>query len=327
MLVDEATIELKAGDGGNGLVSFRREKFVPKGGPDGGDGGDGGDIYFVVNADVNTLFDLNRQKQFRAGNGQRGMRAKKKGKDGEDLEIKVPPGTIVLNPVTRQVIADLTTPGQHFFIAQGGKGGRGNYHFATAIKQAPRHAESGSAGEKKVVKLELKLIANVGIIGLPNCGKSTLLSVISAARPKIADYPFTTLEPHLGVVNVDGRQFVAADIPGLIEGAAEGKGLGHKFLQHVERCQILWHLIDIGSAEPVIDYRVVRAELGKFSKKLVEKDELVVMTKMDTKPAKEAQNLATKLHRELKKPVFAISAATGKGIKALLFRTFDLLEP
>jgi GTP-binding protein len=326
MLVDETKIIVKAGDGGDGLASFRREKFVPRGGPDGGDGGDGGDVWFVVSPDVHTLFDYSRLKSHRAEDGAKGQKGRKTGRDGANLVLKIPPGTIITDLTRGQVMADLTASDQKLLIAEGGKGGRGNYHFATAVRQAPRYAEPGFPGEEKTLKLELKLIAQVGIIGLPNSGKSTLLSVISAARPKIADYPFTTLEPSLGVVNVDGYQFVAADIPGLIEGAAEGKGLGHKFLKHIERCQIIWHLIDTNSADPVIDYKIVRSELEKFSKELMRKEELVVLTKIDTQPDEESKRVLAKLKKSLRKPILAISTAAGKGIKELLYETISLLQ-
>lgn len=326
MLVDEALITVKAGDGGDGIASFRHEKYVPKGGPDGGDGGDGGDIYFVVQGDVHTLFDYARAKQFAAERGANGMKAKKTGKDGEDLELKVPPGTMVFDAATGILIADLRQLGERLLIVKGGRGGRGNAHFATATRQAPRYAERGTPGEEKKLKLELKLIAEVGIIGLPNAGKSTLLSVISAARPKIADYPFTTLEPNLGVVNVDGRQFVAADIPGLIEGAAEGKGLGHKFLKHVERCKLLWHLIDVTGTDPVNDYGTVRSELEKFSLELAKKDEIVVLTKIDAMPGHAVEKMAAALKKTLKRPIHPISAASGNGVQMLLFETLKHID-
>lgn len=326
MLVDEAIITVTAGDGGDGLASFRREKFVPRGGPDGGDGGKGGDIYVVVNPDVNTLFDYSRLKNFRAERGENGMKARKTGKDGEELELKVPPGTIITDEKSGQVIADLTNRGEKLLLVKGGKGGLGNYHFATATRQAPRHAEPGAPGEERKLKLELKLIAEVGIIGLPNSGKSTLLSVISAARPKIADYPFTTLEPNLGVVAIEGRTFVAADIPGLIEGASEGKGLGHKFLRHIERTKILWHLVDANGLRLTEVYRAVRKELEKFSPSLAKKEEIVVLTKIDAIPDHTVQTLTTALKRSLKRPIFAISAASGKGLKELLYETSRLLQ-
>jgi len=326
MIVDEALITVKAGDGGNGLASFRREKYVPKGGPDGGDGGDGGDVYFVVRGDVHTLFDYARAKVFLAPRGENGMKAKKTGKDGSDLELKVPPGTIVMNAATGESIADLREIGDRLLIAKGGKGGRGNSHFATATRQAPRYAEHGTPGEERRLKLELKLIAEVGIIGLPNAGKSTLLSVISAARPKIADYPFTTLEPNLGVVKVGDRTFVAADIPGLIEGAAEGKGLGHKFLKHIERCRLLWHLIDANSLRLQEDYQTVRKELEKFSPELAKKEEIVVLTKTDALPPHTVKKIVATLKRSLKRPIFAISAVSGEGVNKVLFETTGALQ-
>lgn len=295
MLVDEAQITLKAGDGGDGLASFRHEKYVPRGGPDGGDGGDGGDIYFVVAADVNTLFDYLRVKQFRAEGGQNGRKKKQTGQDGSDLELKIPPGTIVTDAESGQAIADLTKTGDRLIIAHGGKGGRGNYHFATATHQAPHEAEPGTPGQERRLKLELKLIAQVGIIGLPNAGKSTLLARISAARPKIADYPFTTLEPNLGVAQIDKKTFVVADIPGLIEGASDGKGLGVKFLRHVERTKLLWHLVDATSADPVKDYRTIRDELQKFSAALAKKPEIIVLNKIDAMDKKAGDKLTKTL--------------------------------
>lgn len=305
MLVDEATIHIKAGKGGDGAVSFRREKYVPRGGPDGGDGGKGGDIIFVCTNSVDTLFDYSRLKDYKAENGYRGAKTRKHGKDGADLTLRVPPGTIFYDGDKK--IADLKKEGEDFIVANGGKGGLGNDHFKTPTNQTPREFTAGKQGDEKDLKLVLKLIADIGIIGLPNAGKSTLISSISHAKPKVADYPFTTIEPVLGVASYDKKQMVLADIPGLIEGASEGRGLGHKFLRHIERTRLLLHLIDATSENPQKDYRTIRAELEKFSPELSLKPEIVIFSKID---------LVNKL------PDFkydlAISAATGKGIKELL---------
>jgi len=305
MLVDEATIHIKAGKGGDGAVSFRREKYVPRGGPDGGDGGNGGDIIFVCTNSVDTLFDYSRLKDYKAENGYRGAKTRKHGKDGADLTLRVPPGTIFYDGDKK--IADLKKEGEDFIAANGGKGGLGNDHFKTPTNQTPRKFTAGKQGDEKNLKLVLKLIADIGIIGLPNAGKSTLISSISHAKPKVADYPFTTIEPVLGVANYDKKQMVLADIPGLIEGASEGRGLGHKFLRHIERTKLLLHLIDATSENPQKDYRAIRAELEKFSRELSLKPEIVVFSKID---------LVDKLP-DLKYDL-AISAATGKGIKELL---------
>ncbi|PYQ48990.1 MAG: GTPase ObgE [Acidobacteria bacterium] len=251
MFIDQATIRVKAGDGGNGCVAFRREKYVPKGGPSGGDGGSGGSVFVVGTKRLNTLYHLQFQRDWRAGRGQHGMGSNCSGLAGEDVVIELPIGSVVRDKDTNEVLADLTTEGERVLVAKGGRGGLGNQHFATSTRQAPRFAQPGDAGEERQLFIELKLIADVGIVGLPNAGKSTLISVISAAKPKIADYPFTTLAPNLGVVKADDDQtFVVADIPGLIEGAHEGHGLGHEFLRHVERCSLLLHLVDLSANEP-----------------------------------------------------------------------------
>lgn len=308
MLVDEATIHIKAGKGGDGAVSFRREKYVPRGGPDGGDGGRGGDIVFVCTNSVDTLFDYSRLKDYKAENGYAGKKTRKHGKDGSDLILRVPPGTVFYDG--KQKIVDLKKEGDDFIVAHGGKGGLGNDHFKTATNQTPREFTAGKPGEERDLKLVLKLIADVGIIGLPNAGKSTLISAISHAKPKVADYPFTTLEPVLGVATYDKKQIILADVPGLIEGASQGRGLGHKFLRHIERTKLLLHLIDATSEDPQKDYRTVRGELEKFSKELAQKPEIIVLSKTDL------------VNDDKKLPDFkydlAISAATGKGIKKLL---------
>lgn len=320
MLVDDATIEVSAGKGGRGLASFRHEKYVPRGGPDGGDGGDGGDVSIVVDPAVHTLFDYFRLKKFSAQDGENGRKKKATGKSGEDLNLKVPPGTQVFDG--DRLLADLTKPGEKLLIVRGGKGGRGNVHFATATHQTPMEAEPGKPGERRSLRLVLKLIAEVGIIGLPNVGKSTLLSHISAARPKIANYPFTTLEPNLGVVSVGGTsQFVVADIPGLIEGAHKGKGLGVKFLRHIERTKLLWHMVDATSLDPIGDYKTVRGELGSFSKELPQKPELVVLNKIDAVPPDQISKIATALKKASKAHVFGISGVSGKGIPELVHAT------
>jgi len=307
MFIDEAIIDIEAGKGGNGAVSFRHEKYVAKGGPDGGDGGDGGDIVFTASNSIYALANYARLKQYKAENGFAGSRAKRHGKNGQDLILSVPPGTIFSDLNTNTIVADLKKEGESFVAVMGGKGGLGNVHFATSTNQTPHEFKPGEDGQKTKLKLELKLIADVGIIGLPNAGKSTLISAISNSKPKVADYPFTTLEPVLGSVKFDDKNIIFADIPGLIEGAHSGKGLGHKFLRHIERTKILLHLIDATSDNLERDYKTIRKELDKFSPKLSLKKEIVVLSKMD---------LAGKI-----KPFkhdLEISAATGKGIKELL---------
>ena len=330
MITDEVTIKLTAGKGGDGCVSFRREKYIPKGGPDGGDGGDGGDIYFKVNPSVNTLTYFNMKKEFKAENGEAGGKNQRKGADGEDLNLDVPPGTIVYQisnfqfPISKQKIEkiiDLVKEGESYKIAKGGRGGWGNVHFATATHQTPREANPGMPGEEKTIKLEMQLIADVGIIGLPNAGKSTLISRISHAKPKIANYPFTTLKPNLGVVKVDDKfSFIAADIPGLIEGASKGKGLGHKFLKHIKRTNILVHLIDANSDDYARDYKIIRDELKLFHTSLANKKEIICINKIETINEKSLKVNNQKLKAKIKSNPFLISAATGEGIKELLYK-------
>ncbi len=319
MFIDRATIRVKAGDGGAGCVAFRREKFVPKGGPSGGDGGTGGSVFIEASKRLNTLYHLQFQREWKGGRGQHGMGSKCSGHDGDDVVIQLPIGSVVRDKTTEEVLADLTHDGQRVLIAKGGRGGLGNQHFATATRQAPRFAQPGEAGDERELFIELKLIADIGIVGLPNAGKSTLISVISAAKPKIADYPFTTLVPNLGVVKADDEEtFVVADIPGLIEGAHEGHGLGHEFLRHVERCSALLHLVDLSSGEtPDKDAEVVARELELHSKTLAEKPRVVCGSKLDSALPGNAQ----KMKRYAKKHGYAyheISAVTGDNVRELI---------
>ncbi|MEI6638571.1 MAG: GTPase ObgE [Chlorobium sp.] len=311
--VDSASIFVQAGDGGKGCVSFRREKFVPKGGPDGGDGGSGGHVWLRTNRQLTTLLDFKYKNKYIAVRGVHGQGARKTGRDGAGIVIDVPCGTIVRNAETHEIIADLTGEEQELMIARGGKGGRGNQHFATPTRQAPRYAEPGQKGEGLTLDMELRLMADVGLVGFPNAGKSTLISVISAAKPKIADYPFTTLVPNLGIVRYEEyKSFVMADIPGIIEGAAEGKGLGLQFLRHIERTKILAILIAADSPDIVEEYRTLLGELEKFDKGLLEKPRMVVITKMDI-AAEELEIPA--LEEGIK--VLSISAVSGGGLKEL----------
>ncbi|MBV5303465.1 MAG: GTPase ObgE [Chlorobium sp.] len=311
--VDSASIFVQAGDGGKGCVSFRREKFVPKGGPDGGDGGRGGHVWLRTNRQLTTLLDFKYKNKYIAVRGVHGQGARKTGRDGADIVIDVPCGTIVRNAETHEIIADLTGEEQELLIARGGKGGRGNQHFATPTRQAPRYAEPGQKGEGLTLEMELKLMADVGLVGFPNAGKSTLISVISAAKPKIADYPFTTLVPNLGIVRYEEyKSFVMADIPGIIEGAAEGKGLGLQFLRHIERTKILAILIAADSIDIADEYRTLLEELEKFDKGLLDKPRMVVVTKMDIA----AEDLAIPTLGE-GIMVLPISAVSGQGLKEL----------
>jgi GTP-binding protein len=319
--VDQVRIQVKAGGGGRGCVSFRREKFVPKGGPNGGDGGDGGDVVVVTDAGLTTLLDLRYQRLYRAGRGEHGKGKDQHGRKGEDRTIAVPVGTIIRDAETGDPLADLTRAGERVVVARGGKGGKGNAHFASSTNRSPRHSQPGLPGEEKTLDIELRLLADVGIIGLPNVGKSTLIAAISSARPKIADYPFTTLVPNLGVVEwAEGKSYVVADIPGLVEGAHRGGGLGHQFLRHVARTSLLVHLTDgtrfVGD-EPLADWRVVNRELELFSPDLKLKTQLVVINKLDLPAARDnLQALATALRAE-GVSFCAISAVTGEGVAAL----------
>lgn len=327
MFLDYAKIYIKSGDGGSGSVSFRREKYVPRGGPDGGDGGRGGHVIFRVSSGLTTLSHFRYQHHFKAKNGNPGEGGNRFGKNGDDIVIEVPPGTIIKEADTSRLIADLTHPGMEFMALKGGRGGRGNSHFATPTRQAPRIAERGEAGSELWVALELKLLADVGLIGYPNVGKSTLISRISAARPKIADYPFTTLEPNLGVVDHKGQSFVAVDIPGLIEGAHLGAGLGLQFLRHIERTRILVHLIDLSGLsgrDPYQDYLQINQELKEYNPLLADKIQLIVPNKTDLPQSKEIiEQFKSHFSNE---PMFPISAATGEGIEPLLDQLIGLLQ-
>jgi len=318
MFIDEVKIWVKAGDGGNGCVSFRREKFIPKGGPDGGDGGAGGNVYLRAVENLDTLLDFIGKYHWRAKNGQPGSGKNKHGSDGQDLIINVPPGTLIYDINLDLLLKDLNKVGLKVCICRGEKGGRGNKSFATSTNQTPRHAEPSKKGQERDIRLELKLIADVGLVGIPNAGKSTLISRCSAARPKIADYPFTTLEPVLGIVELsDFRRFVMADIPGLIEGAHNGAGLGYEFLKHIERTRIIVHILDIiptvGSG-PVENYKAIRNELEQYSKALAQKEEIIVANKIDLDPD---GKIVKDLKKKLKKKIYPISAVTGEGIKEL----------
>lgn len=320
--VDYVKIYVKAGDGGRGCVAFRREKYVPLGGPSGGDGGRGGHIIFRASRELNTLLDLRYQREYKAKRGQHGMGKKMHGKDGEDRIIPVPVGTIIKDADTEEVIADLDSEGIETIIAKAGRGGQGNAHFATPTRQAPKFAQPGEEGEEKNLVIELKLLADVGLIGLPNAGKSTLISVISSARPKIADYPFTTLTPNLGVVKLkDFRSFVVADIPGLIEGAHKGAGLGFQFLRHIERTSLLLHLVDasdMSDSDSVEDLKKINKELELYSSNLLKKTQAVVGTKTDIAIDKKRLRKLAKYCKSKKIDFFPVSAVTGKGIKELL---------
>lgn len=329
MFIDQVTVYVKAGDGGNGIAAFRREKYVPKGGPAGGDGGHGGDVIFEVDEGLNTLIDFRYNRHFKASRGENGMSKGKHGKDAEPLVVPVPPGTVVYDDDTNEMIADLTNDGQRAIIAHGGKGGRGNIRFATSRNPAPNLSENGEPGEERNIRVELKVIADVGLVGFPSVGKSTLLSVVSAARPKIADYHFTTLSPNLGVVDTeDGRSFVMADLPGLIEGAHEGVGLGHQFLRHVERTRLIVHVIDMASIEgrdPYDDYVKINEELKAYDKSLTEKKQIIVANKMDMPEADEnLQAFKEKLDDDI--PVYPISSITKEGLTVLLYRIADELD-
>lgn len=327
MFIDSVKIKVKAGDGGNGLVAFRREKYVPLGGPSGGDGGKGGSIIFEVDTNKSTLLDLRYSKSIVAKSGGAGKNKKMSGADGEDVIIKVPQGTVVRDLKDNSLIADLVEVNQRAIIAKGGKGGKGNRHFATGRDSAPEFAQPGEIGEAKEISLELKLLADVGLVGFPSVGKSTLLSVVSAAKPEIADYHFTTLKPNLGMVQVkDGRSFVMADLPGLIEGASQGKGLGHEFLRHIERCRVLIHVIDIGSVDgrnPIDDYKIINEELKQYEYRLSERPQIVFANKIDMDNALDNLKQFKKEFPDVK--VFEGSAIIHEGIDELLYATADLL--
>ncbi len=323
--LDEARIFVKSGDGGAGMISFRREKYVPRGGPSGGDGGDGGDIVLVANPKINTLRAFGRTVHFRAESGARGGSGNKTGARGADQEIEVPVGTVVRDD-DGNLLADLTRPGQRVVVAKGGRGGKGNTRFKSSTRQAPRIAEKGAPGTERWLQLELKLMADVGIFGVPNAGKSTLLSVISNAKPRIADYPFTTLVPNLGMVQMDYRDMVVADIPGLVEGAHQGVGLGHDFLKHVQRTRILIHLLDGTSSDAIGDFHQINTELALFDEHLLERPVLVVVNKMDLPEAQEAWPVLQAQLVELGHEAMNISAATQQNTRQLVGRIFEMLD-
>jgi len=325
---DEAFITVQSGDGGRGCVSFRREKFIPRGGPDGGDGGKGGDVIFKSSSHRRTLYPFRFKRQFKAKNGSHGQGKRKTGKQGDDLIIEIPPGTLIIDEETNEIVKDFIQPDATYIIAEGGRGGQGNTRFKTATHRAPRFAQPGEPGQFLKLKLELKLLADVGIIGLPNAGKSTLISAISSATPKIADYPFTTLTPTLGVVQAGwGEPFVVADIPGLIEGAHKGVGLGTNFLRHIERTRVLVHLIDIATIDPqnpLAEYETINRELASYSSQLMEKPQIVVLNKIDLTATKEAGKAFQAALKD--REVLQLSAATRKGVDKLTSKMIKYLD-
>jgi GTP-binding protein len=331
--IDEARIEVHSGKGGNGVVSFRREKNVPRGGPDGGDGGSGGSVYAVADRNINTLVEYRFARIHRARDGGHGRGAQCNGKGADDVVLRVPAGTVITNPETGEMLADLAEHEQVALLARGGKGGLGNVNFKSSTNRTPRKATPGKPGEHRTLNLELKVLADIGLLGLPNAGKSTFIRAVSAARPKVADYPFTTLHPHLGVVRVGvDRSFVIADIPGLIEGAADGAGLGHQFLRHLARTRLLLHIIDAApfeeGADPARDAKSIATELKKFDPALYRKPRWLVLNKVDMLPAEERKTAAAKLVRRLRwrGPSFCISALTGEGCRELSFAVMNFLE-
>ena len=333
MFADRAKIIVKSGKGGDGHVSFRREKYVPDGGPDGGDGGNGGSVIFVVDEGLNTLVDFRHIRKYAAGNGEEGGKKNCRGKNGNDIYIKVPQGTVIKEENTGKVIVDMSGDCREYTILKGGRGGNGNQHYATSTMQAPKYAQPGQPSRELNLLLELKCIADVGLVGFPNVGKSTLLSRVSNARPKIANYHFTTLNPNLGVVDLDGSHgFVMADIPGLIEGASEGIGLGHEFLRHIERTRVLVHLVDAAGSEgrdPIEDIKAINNELYAYSPEIASRPQIIAANKLDLMPKEEAEEITAKLRAEFEKDgieVYPISAATGSGVKELLYAVDKLLS-
>jgi len=318
--LDQARVYIKSGSGGNGCISFRRERYVEFGGPNGGDGGRGGNVIATCVDNLNTLIDFRFQQHYKAGNGQHGMGSDCKGANGDDITLKVPPGTQILDEDNETVLADLTKPGDQVVLAQGGNGGFGNAHFKSSTNQAPRKANPGEPGEELILWLRLKLIADAGLVGLPNAGKSTFLASVSAAKPKIADYPFTTLHPNLGVVKAGDMDFVLADIPGLIEGAHEGAGIGDRFLGHIERCEIILHLVDATGQDPVNDYNIVRGELDAYGAGMEDKQELIALSKCDALAADEAEEKAKTLSEALDKEVILLSAVSKLNLDHTLLR-------
>ena len=329
--IDEARLRLHAGDGGNGVIAFRREKFVPKGGPSGGDGGDGGNIVLEVDEGLTTLLDYRYRTEYRAPAGERGANKDMYGKAGADLVLRVPPGTQVFDDQSGKQFGDLRRHGERLIVARGGRGGRGNIHFASSTDQAPRKCEPGTPGQERTIRLELKLLADVGLLGFPNVGKSSLIARISAARPKIADYPFTTLVPNLGVVSLSGdRSFVVADVPGLIEGAHTGAGLGHRFLRHLERTRLLVHLLEVSTTPertPLRDYETLRRELTLFDPELAKRPEIVVLNKRDLGETRSKARAVAQAFARRKTPFFLISAVTGEGMPELLEAIWKGLHP
>jgi len=330
MFIDRVKIKVKAGDGGDGVTAFRREKFIPRGGPSGGDGGKGGSVWMEADEGYNTLLHLRYNPEHKAERGRHGEGSNKHGKDGEDVLVKVPIGTQVFDVETNNLLFDFTESGQRFCVAKGGKGGWGNVHFATPTKRAPKYHYTGRTGEEKELQLELKLIADVGLLGFPNAGKSTLISVISAAKPKIADYPFTTLEPNLGVVDIgEYRTFVVADVPGLIEGAHDGAGLGDRFLRHLERTKLLLHLVDISSLsgrDPIEDYEIINREVAAFNPELAARPQIVVATKLDALDDPKRLEKLRKRAKKDKKIFFEISAVTNLGTRELVMKIAQMLD-
>jgi len=330
--VDEAQIEVAAGNGGNGCISFRREKFIPFGGPDGGNGGAGGSVYLVADENLNTLVDFRHQRRFRAQRGENGMGRQMTGRNGEAVRVVVPVGTVVINVDTDEVIGDLTVHGQELLVARGGDGGRGNINFKSSTNRAPRRATTGYDGEQRALKLELKLLADVGLLGFPNAGKSTFIRAVSAATPKVADYPFTTLSPKLGVVSIEPhKSFVIADIPGLIEGAADGAGLGIQFLRHVQRTRLLLHLVDLApmdGTDPVEQVRAIERELGQFDPDLLTRPRWLVLNKADLLPEDERQARAAQVVQALDwtAPWFAVSALAKQGTWTVAQKVFEFLD-
>ncbi|MEO7453272.1 MAG: GTPase ObgE [Fimbriimonadales bacterium] len=341
MFLDEATIDVRSGKGGSGVASFRREKHVPRGGPDGGDGGDGGDVVLIADKHVGTLLPFRYKRKYAGDNGADGEGNKRFGKTGKSVKIAVPIGTVVKDAESGEILADLTYKGARYLAAKGGRGGRGNLHFVNSVRQAPTFAEKGEPAEGRRLLLELKLMADVGLVGLPNAGKSTLISAVSAAKPKIADYPFTTLEPNLGIAGVGDVSFTIADLPGLIEGAADGRGLGHRFLKHAERTRIVCHLVEclpVDESDPIDNFAAIAKEVDAFSKALREKPVVIVMSKIDLVDESAVEELKAKLEAASGLEVFPISAATQRGLEPLLFRlaeaireapddTIDIIEP
>jgi GTP-binding protein len=327
MFIDEAEIEVRAGDGGSGCVAFRREKYVPFGGPSGGDGGRGGDVILYVDENLNTLYRFTRRRHFRAGRGEHGRGKNQHGAWGETERVPVPPGTLVRDAETGELLGDLTEPGQELIVAKGGRGGRGNARFTTSTNQAPRIAENGEPGEERLLWLEMKLLADVGLVGKPNAGKSTFLAAVTAARPKVAAYPFTTLQPYLGVVVLDAQtDFIMADLPGLIEGASEGKGLGHAFLRHVERTRLLIHLLDGAAEDPLADFAAINAELTAFAEGLAEKPQLVAFNKMDLPAAREHWPQVRDALKKEGYEVYPVSGLVQEGVRDLLWRAAQRLQ-